>query len=83
MSTLDIPSIGLGLSEQPDPKEVSAAISKLRFLFVKNAPTPTSSLVGDMFALSKGFFEGESVEEKEKVSITVQNRGWVRNKQES
>lgn len=36
-----------------------------------------------MFALSKEFFEEESVQEKEKVAITVQNRGWVRNKQES
>lgn len=81
MSKLDIPSIDL--SERPDPKDVSAAISDLGFLFVKNAAVPSQALVREMFSISKGFFEGESLEEKEKVAITVQNRGWVRNKQES
>ncbi|KAG8693356.1 hypothetical protein FRC08_009173 [Ceratobasidium sp. 394] len=81
MNTPDIPTIDL--SKLPDPKDVSAAISRLGFLFLKNAETPSRSLVQKMFDLSKGFFEGESIEEKEKVSITVQNQGWVRNRQES
>ncbi|KAG8747492.1 hypothetical protein FRC10_000628 [Ceratobasidium sp. 414] len=81
MNAPNIPTIDL--SKQPDPQEVSAAISNLGFLFLKNAETPSQSLVQKMFDVSKGFFEGESVREKEKVSITVQNQGWVRNRQES
>ncbi|KAG8744240.1 hypothetical protein FRC12_014851 [Ceratobasidium sp. 428] len=81
MGTLDIPTIDL--SKQPDPTEISAAISDLGFLFLKNGTTPAQTLVQEMFSLSKGFFEGESLEEKEKVSITTQNRGWVKNRQES
>ncbi|KAG9074749.1 hypothetical protein FRC06_010489 [Ceratobasidium sp. 370] len=81
MSAPDIPTIDL--FKQPDPKEISAAISRLGFLFLKNAGTPSQSLVQKMFDLSKDFFEGESVEEKEKVPITVHNQGWVRNRQES
>ncbi|QRV87578.1 2OG-Fe(II) oxygenase family protein [Ceratobasidium sp. AG-Ba] len=81
MSIPDIPTIDL--SSHPDPKEVSAAMSDLGFLFIKNGGTPSQDLVQDMFEVSKGFFESESLEEKEKVSITVQNQGWVRNRQES
>jgi isopenicillin N synthase-like dioxygenase len=81
MASLDIPSIDF--AQQPDPKDVSAASGNLGFLFIRNGGTPSQDLVEDMFVLSKQFFEGESLGEKEKVSITVQNQGWVRNKQEA
>lgn len=81
MAGPDIPSIDF--SQQPDPSDVSAAISNLGFLFIKNGGAPSLDLVKEMFAVSKEFFEDESVEEKEKVSITVENRGWVRNRQEA
>lgn len=81
MSELDIPTIDL--SKHPDPKDVSSAIRNLGFLFIQNGATPSPGLVRDMFEVSKGFFEGESPEEKEKVAITVENRGWVKNRQES
>lgn len=42
MSQRDIPSIDL--SERPDPKDVSAAISDLGFLFVTNATTPSQDI---------------------------------------
>ncbi|EUC57697.1 2OG-Fe(II) oxygenase family oxidoreductase, partial [Rhizoctonia solani AG-3 Rhs1AP] len=58
-------------------------MANLGFLFIKNADVPSQDLVRDMFALSKEFFEGESLEEKEKVSVTVQNRGWIGNRQEA
>jgi isopenicillin N synthase-like dioxygenase len=81
MASVDIPSIDF--SKQPDSKDVSAAMSSLGFLFIKNADVPSQELVQDVFAISKGFFEGESLEEKQKVSVTVQNRGWIGNKQEA
>ncbi|CAE6527398.1 unnamed protein product [Rhizoctonia solani] len=81
MTSLDIPSIDF--SKQPDSKDVSAAMANLGFLFIKNADVPSQELVRDMFSLSKEFFEGESLEEKEKVSVTVQNRGWIGNRQEA
>ncbi|CAE6454614.1 unnamed protein product [Rhizoctonia solani] len=81
MASLDIPSIDF--SKRPDSKDVSAAMANLGFLFIKNADVPSQDLVRDMFALSKEFFEGESLEEKEKVSVTVQNRGWIGNRQEA
>ncbi|QRW15977.1 2OG-Fe(II) oxygenase family protein [Rhizoctonia solani] len=81
MASVDIPSIDF--SKLPDSKDVSAAMSNLGFLFIKNADVPNQELVQDMFAISQGFFEGESLEEKEKVSVTVQNRGWIGNRQEA
>ncbi|KAF8759834.1 hypothetical protein RHS01_01941 [Rhizoctonia solani] len=81
MASVDIPSIDF--SKLPDSKDVSVAMSNLGFLFIKNADVPNQELVHDMFAISQGFFEGESLEEKEKVSVTVQNRGWIGNRQEA
>ncbi|KDN50884.1 hypothetical protein RSAG8_00511, partial [Rhizoctonia solani AG-8 WAC10335] len=81
MASLDIPSIDF--SKRPDSKDVSAAMANLGFLFIKNADVPSQNLVRDMFALSKEFFEGESLEEKQKVPVTVQNRGWIGSRQEA
>lgn len=84
MSTLldaSIPIIKLSESS-PEKLGASEAIKNLGFIALKSPDEPTSSQISELFRISQEFFENESADEKERCAITVENKGWVKMRQE-
>lgn len=75
-----IPLVDLNSHEAPD---VSRAMRDLGFLTVKSPWTPSREQIENVFEISKQFFLEEPLENKERVSISVENKGWVKMRQES
>ncbi|KAG8962884.1 hypothetical protein FRC03_003671 [Tulasnella sp. 419] len=64
-------------------QDIVEGISQLGFLYLKCPAIPAASSVERMFDLSRQFFLSESITEKEKVAITINNAGWVKLRQEA
>ncbi|KAF8339031.1 uncharacterized protein EI90DRAFT_2444404 [Cantharellus anzutake] len=62
---------------------LSESIQKLGFLTLKSPSTPSKEQIENIFRISQRFFEEETDENKEAVSITVGNKGWVKRRQEA
>ena len=73
----------INLFKEPSEKlGVSQAIKNLGFLALKSPDEPTTSQISELFRISQEFFENESTEEKERCAITIENKGWVKKRQE-
>ncbi len=62
---------------------ISELIQRLGFLMLKSPSTPSKEQIASIFRISARFFEEETSENKEAVSITVENKGWVKRRQEA
>ena len=81
MSAPSIPVLDLSQASA-EKLGVSEAIKGLGFLALKSPEEPTVAQVSEIFRISQQFFENESVAEKERCQITVENKGWVKKRQE-
>jgi hypothetical protein len=61
---------------------ISDAIKSLGFLALKSPETPSSSQLAEIFRIAEDFFLNETQAEKERCGITVDNKGWIKKRQE-
>lgn len=79
MDTIPVIDLSQGASEALG---VSDAIKSLGFLALKSAKEPSTTQISELFDIAQFFFENESLDEKERCAITIENKGWVKQRQE-
>ncbi|KAF8309572.1 P-loop containing nucleoside triphosphate hydrolase protein [Clavulina sp. PMI_390] len=80
MNSESVPVIDL--SDSSPTFDISGAIKDLGFLALKSPQEPSTAQVVELFSIAEDFFLNESLAEKERCGITVENKGWVKKGQE-